>query len=89
MTDVLIVPIGDTINYCSKVWKLLQDNGIKSEIYFEGGKLKKKLSYANTLNIKNVIIIGEDECSKGKIIYKNMVSGVQETIELEDLLLKF
>ncbi|WFD11824.1 histidine--tRNA ligase [Tepidibacter hydrothermalis] len=89
VTDVLIVPIGDTINYCSKVWKLLQDNGIKSEIYFEEGKLKKKLSYANTLNIKNVIIIGEDECSKGKIIYKNMVSGAQETIELEDLLLKF
>lgn len=89
VVDVLIIPIGNTINYCANVWKVLQDKGIKSEIYFEEGKLKKKLSYANNLNIKAVIIIGEDECDNGNIIYKNMVSGIQETIKLEDILLKF
>lgn len=73
--DYLILPIGDTIEYCGEVLKSLGEKGYKSSIYFEEESLKKKMSYANKLGVSNIILIGEDEIKKKRVKVKNMNSG--------------
>lgn len=73
--DYLILPIGETMEYCGEVLKNLQGKGYKVSIYFEEGSLKKKMNYANKLGVKNVIFIGEEEVEKDIVKVKNMNSG--------------
>lgn len=82
--DYLIIPVGDTLEYCFQVSKCLRASGFNIDIYLEEDKFKKKLSYADKLGINKVIIIGEDEVSKNQIIIKDMVSGSQTTVSLEE-----
>lgn len=79
--DYLIIPIGDTIEYCIKVMNHLQDNGKKIIVYFEESSLKKKMNYANKLDINNVIIIGEDEVEMKEVKIKNMITGESRNID--------
>ena len=79
--DYLIIPIGDTIEYSLKVMKYMQDNGKKVTVYFEEDSLKKKMNYANKIEVKNVILIGEDEVKKGEVNIKNMITGESESID--------
>ena len=50
--------------------------------------LKKSLKYANKINAKVAIIIGENEYNNSLVTYKNLESGKQILISLEDLLKK-
>ena len=79
--DYLILPIGETIEYCGEVLKNLQGKGYKANIYFEEDSLKKKMNYANKLGVSNVILIGEEEVEKGEVKVKNMNSG--DTISID------
>ncbi|MEE0931685.1 histidine--tRNA ligase [Clostridium sp. D43t1_170807_H7] len=79
--DYLILPIGETIEYCGEVLKNLQGKGYKANIYFEEDSLKKKMNYANKLGVSNVILIGEEEVGKGEVKVKNMNSG--DTISID------
>ncbi|WP_297429759.1 histidine--tRNA ligase [Clostridium sp.] len=81
----LIIPIGDTIEYCVDVYKRLLDNGRYSEIYLEDEKLKKKLSYANKLGIPNVLLIGEDEVLNKVVKIKDMVTGEEKVISIDEI----
>lgn len=84
--EYLIIPIGDTLKYCGQVYKRLSQLKKSVEIYFEDDKLKKKLNYANKMGIPNVILLGEDEEKNKTINIKNMYTGNQEIIELEDII---
>ncbi|MGL4773617.1 MAG: histidine--tRNA ligase [Clostridium sp.] len=79
--DYLILPIGDTFEYCGKVMKVLQDKGYSSTIYFEEDSLKKKMNYANKLGVENVILIGEEEVLENRVKVKNMISGSETIID--------
>lgn len=85
-TEYLIVPVGDTLEYCAQIYQRLLDKEKYAEIYLEDEKLKKKLNYANKLGIPNVILIGEDEASRGMVKIKNMVTGEEKIIEIEEIL---
>lgn len=80
--DYLIIPIGNTLEYCAEVSRKLGESGNKVEIYLEDDKLKKKLNYANKLGIPKVILLGEDEALKGEIKIKDMSTGKEELIKL-------
>ncbi|MFW2490786.1 histidine--tRNA ligase [Clostridium chromiireducens] len=80
--EYLIIPIGDTLEYCVEIYKMLLAKGKYTEIYLEEDKLKKKLNYANKLAIPNVILIGENEVLKREIKIKNMASGEEKVSNL-------
>ncbi|HAK41424.1 MAG TPA: histidine--tRNA ligase, partial [Clostridium sp.] len=46
----------------------------------------KKMKYANKLAIPYVIIIGEDEKATNKVLLKNMESGDQQLISVEEVI---
>ena len=81
--DYLILPIGDTLEYCGQVLNKLQEKGYKASIYFEDDSLKKKMSYANKLDVSNVILIGEEEVERNEIKIKNMSRGETRSIKYE------
>jgi histidyl-tRNA synthetase len=79
--DYLIIPIGDTIEYCAEVMKYLQQKEKRVTVYFEEDSIKKKMNYANKIAVNNVILIGEEEVEKNEVKIKNMNSGDSKNID--------
>lgn len=81
----LIVPIGDTFEFSMEVLAKLQQSGKTAEVYLENDKIKKKMNFANKLNMTKVILIGEDEAEAREVTIKDMESGEQSKIKFEEL----
>lgn len=79
--DYLIIPIGNTIEYCVEVMRCLQESGKRVTVYFEEDSLKKKMNYANKIGVSNVILIGEEEIEKKEVKIKNMNSGESKNVD--------
>ena len=62
--------------------------GINSEVYPDVSKIKKQMEYADKKRIPYSCIIGSDEMQSGVVTLKNMISGEQEKLSFEDILLK-
>lgn len=88
IAKVLVIPMEEDMDYAVTAAKKLRDNNISSQVYLEGGKFGKKLSYANNNGIPYVIIIGEDEVKSGLLSFKNMDTGKQDKLKIEDIILK-
>ncbi|MEG1257347.1 histidine--tRNA ligase [Clostridium sp.] len=84
LIDVLVIPMDEDFEYGVQVCNELREAGVKVDIYLEGGKFPKKMKYANKLAIPNVIIIGETEKTENKILLKNMESGDQTLVSVEE-----
>ena len=63
--------------------------GIRTEIYPESVKMKKQMGYADAKNIPFVALVGDSEMTEGKINLKNMVTGEQELLTIEQLIESF
>ena len=63
----------------------LRKNGIATEVDLVGKKLKKILSYADTMGINYVVLIGARDFEEGKVTVKDMSSGEQEMADLENV----
>ena len=63
----------------------LRASNISSEIYPGEGKLKKQMEYANKLGSPAVILYGDDEIKSGKVTLKNLESGNESSIKIEEL----
>ena len=86
-TTVLFANLGKEEAAASlKMIHRLRDAGISAEIYADGGKMKKQLGYANSLSIPYVAIIGETELQEGKVMLKNMVSGEQNLLTIDEVI---
>jgi histidyl-tRNA synthetase len=85
LTKVLVVPMDDTCNeYSIKVANALRESGIISEVYFEDVKIGKKLNYTNKLNIPYTVLIGEEEIKSHVVSLKDMKTGSQELVTIDD-----
>lgn len=58
--------------------------GIPTEVYPEAAKMKKQMSYADANKIPYVAIIGENEMTENKIMLKNMLSGEQKLLTVDE-----
>ena len=84
ISNVLIVSMTDNYEMCVDIARKLRDNNLNVQINIEEQKLGKKFKYADNLNVKYVIIIGEDEIKNNVITLKNMFTGEQNTLTFED-----
>jgi histidyl-tRNA synthetase len=66
----------------------LRAAGINAEIYPESVKLKKQFDYANKKNIPYVLIIGSEEIITQTYSLKNMITGEQSQVSVEQLIEK-
>ena len=63
----------------------LREANISSEIYPGDGKLKKQMEYANKIECFGVIFYGEDEIKKGEVKFRNLKTGEETSIRVENL----
>lgn len=64
----------------------LRNNNIACEVYPDAKQMKKQMKYANDREIRYVGIIGETELTNHWISLKNMVSGDQKNIAIDELI---
>lgn len=85
-TELLIIPMTDTVEYAMETAAALREAGINTEVYLNEGKMGKKFSYADKLGIRFVSVIGEDEMNSGMLRVKDMINGEQQDMRLENLI---
>ena len=86
LTEILIIPMSEEENfYAIDILNILHDKGKSADIYLEGGKLKKKFSYADKIGVKYAYIIGGEERENKTITVRNMKTGEQESIEFDSI----
>ncbi len=86
LTEILIIPMSEEENfYAIDILNILHDKGKNADIYLEGGKLKKKFSYADKIGVKYAYIIGGEERENKTITVRNMKTGEQESIEFDNI----
>ncbi len=90
--DAFIVFIGDeTKSFALRFAHNLRHKGVKIEIDALGRNVKGQFKYADRVNAKYTIIIGEDEIKRGVVNVKDMQTGEQvelETDKVAEFLLK-
>ena len=86
LLKVLIIPFSNTnMNYAISVSDKLRKKDIICDVYYEEKGLKPKLKYANRLKVPYIILIGEDEEKENMVTIKNMETGEQEKIGLDEI----
>ncbi|MDD6473555.1 MAG: histidine--tRNA ligase [Bacteroidales bacterium] len=58
--------------------------GIRAEVFPDAAKMKKQMSYANAKKIPFVALVGETEMQEGKLTLKNMETGDQSLLSVEE-----
>src|SRR5476651_1195793 len=86
-TQVLICPFdADGETYALPLLQQLRNKGINAELYPAGAKIKKQLDYANNKLIPYAVMIGSDEMQSDLLTFKDMQSGTQEKLSIEEIL---
>ncbi len=75
----------DKIKEYVDILNKLRELNISSEIYPGEGKLKKQMEYANKLGSPAVILYGDNEIKSGKVTLKNLETGNESSIKIEEL----
>ena len=82
--DALVLPMTEDIAPAISLAESLRSRGVRVQLYGEQKKFKQKMSYADKLGVPFVILLGEDELNQGKCAVKNMVSGEQVLLTVEE-----
>ncbi len=86
-TQLMFVNFGEEeAKHCLKLLLQIRQAGISAELYPDEVKMKKQLTYANNHNIPFVVMVGSEEIKKEKYTLKNMESGEQEEMGLEEIM---
>ena len=86
-TQLLFATFGEQeLLYALRWAKALREKGMSVEVYPEPTKMKKQMGYADSKKIPYVAIVGSDEMAAGKVMLKNMLTGEQHLLTLEELI---
>jgi histidyl-tRNA synthetase len=66
----------------------LRQAGVNADIYPDPVKMKKQMKYANDRQVPYVVLAGSQEMESGQLTLKNMESGEQEKLSIEDIISK-
>lgn len=84
---ILFVNFGsESETFILPVISRVRASGINAELYPEAEKMKKQLNYANKKGIPYTAFAGETEISEQKIALKNMITGEQDLLSVEELI---
>ena len=89
-TQVLFINFGEKETaYCLPYLNMVRTHGIRAEIYPDAAKMKKQMSYANAKQIPYVVLAGENEMNEKKLTLKNMDTGEQQMLTIDELIATF
>lgn len=85
LVECLIIPMDTEVEALS-IATTLRDNGIKAIVEMNKRKIKKSFEFANKTNIKYVIVIGDNEVKEEKYTLKDMETGNQELLTIDEII---
>ena len=84
--DVYVAPISESVRLKAfEITQTLRKNNIKADVDLNAKKFKKLMNYADKIKVEKIIIIGEKDLSDGKVTVKDMISGDQELVDVENI----
>ena len=81
--DVLILPMTEDLSPAIALATKLRAAGVRAQLYTEPKKFKQKMSYADKLGVPFAAFLGEDEINQGKVSLKDMASGEQKLLDMD------
>ncbi|MEO5995563.1 MAG: histidine--tRNA ligase [Chitinophagaceae bacterium] len=88
-TQLLFFNLGESESrYAFNLMQEMRAKGIRCELYHEQAKFDKQFKYADKKNIPYAIIIGTKEMEDKTCVLKNLKTGEQQTLRMEELLEK-
>ena len=86
-TQLLFATFGqDELRYALNWARELRKAGVRVEVFPEPTKMKKQMGYADSNKIPFVAIVGGDEMAQQKVMLKNMTTGEQTLVGLEEMI---
>ncbi|AUJ48693.1 histidine--tRNA ligase [Brachyspira hyodysenteriae] len=83
--DAFIVAFKETENEVLKIMQTLRANNISCDYDFAVKSIKSQFKSANKRNAKYAVVLGEDEFKRGMCKLKNMDSGEEKEIYINDI----
>ena len=84
-TQLLFINFGEReAAYAMQALKQAREAGLRAELYADCSKMKKQMQYANAKKIPFVALAGENEMAEGKLTLKDMESGEQALLSIEE-----
>jgi histidyl-tRNA synthetase len=81
-----VIPIAQSTRPTSfEILRTLRESGISADIDLMGRKISKALAYANSIRAEKVILVGEKELVNDSVTIRDMESGDQQTININDI----
>ncbi|WP_430814505.1 histidine--tRNA ligase [Carboxylicivirga sp. RSCT41] len=77
---------GEDELYALRILKEVRNAGINAELFPDSVKMKKQMNYANKKEIPFVLLAGEEERNANVVTVKNMESGEQSKVSVEELI---
>ena len=86
-TQLLFINFGEKETaYCLPAVAKARAAGIRTEIFPDSSKMKKQMSYANAKQVPYVALAGENEMAECKLTLKNMQTGDQQLVTIDELI---
>lgn len=85
--EYVIIPAGENVP-CEKIYaiaKMLRNCGKTVVVDIMNRNFKSLIKYANKINAKYALILGEDELKNEAVTIKNMADGDQKTVKISEL----
>ena len=71
---------------CLEYAAAARKKGVFTEVYPDTVKMKKQMAYANAQHIPFVALVGESELAENRLTLKNMETGEQQQLSIEEAL---
>ena len=84
IAQALVISMGEEYEAVASVATTLRKNGIKTLTNIEDQKVVKKFKSADKLSVPYVVILGEEEVKNNVVTLKNMQTGEQKTVTIEE-----
>ncbi|MCA9348421.1 histidine--tRNA ligase [Candidatus Saccharibacteria bacterium] len=81
--ELIIIPIGDTVNQCQTLASTMRDQGVNVSIDLTNRKTDKQLKSAIKTGVNYVLFVGETEVAEGLYRLKNLAKQQEEPKSIE------
>lgn len=85
-TDVFIAVMGDNAKAAGlKLMRQLRKAGVAVQMDIMGRNIKNQFKFANRINAKKTVVIGDDELANNSFAIKDMATSQQVNVPMEDI----
>ncbi len=87
LAKALIIPMDENcLQRSVEIGNALRTEDIFTQVYLEPARLGRKFNYADKMKVPYVVVVGEEEIKTNLYPLRNMETGDQESLSIEDII---